>query len=64
MTPKKAREYIENFVKYIIPNIVHVDTPSKRIYLNNMTDEEAIFVAEEFTRMEIEAAKLREGPLQ
>jgi hypothetical protein len=60
-TPAQARHYIANFAKHTIPGTQYVDFPSGRIFLNNMTDEEAVKVA--VGLMEIEARAAR-GPIQ
>jgi hypothetical protein len=57
MTPDKARCYIGNFTKYIIPGTEYVDFPSSRIYINNMTDDEAVKVAHGLMEIEARATK-------
>lgn len=57
MTPVEARNYIAVFRKHTIPGTDYVNTSSgRRIQLNDMSDEDAVFIAGEFQRMEIEAA--------
>lgn len=60
MTPSpvdEARRYIAIFAKHTLPGTTWVDTATRRIDLDQMTDEDALFVAREFKRMEIEAAR-------
>lgn len=60
MTPAQAREYIQHFRTHVLPGTDHVDTSAKRrIWLDNMSDADALFVAGEFARIEAEAAKGR-----
>jgi hypothetical protein len=55
-----ARAYIAHFRKYIVPGTDHVVTSEGRhIMLDDMTDDDAVFVGAEFARMEAEAAKRR-----
>lgn len=55
-----AREYIAVFRKHTLPGTTYVETNAGTIQLDNMTDEEALFVAGEFKRMEIAAANIGE----
>lgn len=60
MTPSpvdEARRYIATFAKRTLPGTAWVETATRRIDLDQMTDEDALFVAGEFKRMEIEAAR-------
>lgn len=58
MSPANARIYIALFRRYTLPGADHVDTSSgRRIWLDDMTDADAQLVAEEFSRMEAEAAR-------
>lgn len=57
MTDAEARAYIEMFCRHTLPGTEWVDTGKRRIYLNAMSDDDALFVASEFQRMEVEAAK-------
>lgn len=57
LTPEAARSYIAIFRKHTLPGAQYIDTQSRRIELDSMTDDEALFVAEEFQRMEAAAAK-------
>ena len=55
-----AREYIAHFRKYVVPGTDHVVTSEGRhIMLDNMTDDDAVFIGAEFAKMEAEAAKRR-----
>lgn len=60
----EARKYIDCFRTHTIPGTHYVETGSRRILLDEMNDDEAVFVASEFQRMEAEAALLRKGPTQ
>lgn len=60
-TPEEARSYIAIFRKHTISGTDTVYTNAGQINLDSMTDEEALFVAKEFRRMEIEAAQQRKG---
>jgi hypothetical protein len=58
MTPDEARAYIAVFRKHTVPGTDYVHTSSGRdIRLDDMTDEDALFVAKGFQFMEAEAAK-------
>jgi hypothetical protein len=52
-----AREYIAVFRRHTLPGTQYVDTNVRRIHLDHMTDEDALFVAGEFQRMEEEATR-------
>ena len=54
----QARDYIRVFCTHTIPGTTWVDTTKRRIQLDDMSDEEALFVASEFQRWEAEAAAL------
>lgn len=57
-TPEAARTYIVLVRKYIVPGMNRVTTNGGRnIDLDNMTDEDAMFCAEQFRGWEIEAAQ-------
>ena len=60
---KEARDYINKFCQTFSESedkmITYVDTPTRRIDLIGMTDEDALFVANEFQNMTAEAAKRR-----
>jgi hypothetical protein len=60
-TPSQARHYIANFAKHVVPGTEYVDFPSGRIYLNQMTDEQAVKVAIGLMEIEAQAGK---GPVQ
>lgn len=60
MTPKEARAYIKNFSKHTVPGAEYVDTATRRIHFNDMSDEDALFVANDLIRIENEAAQRRE----
>jgi hypothetical protein len=60
-TPAQARHYIANFAKHTMPGTQYVDFASGRIFLSNMTDNEAVRVA--IGLMEIEA-QAQKGPIQ
>lgn len=65
MTPSEARKYIAVFRKHTVPGTSYVDTSSgRRIELDQMSDDDALFVAAEFQRMEAEAAHRRSGQSQ
>lgn len=53
----KARAYIIIFREHTLPGTLWVDTGERRIRLDSMTDDDALFVAGEFQRMEAEAAR-------
>jgi hypothetical protein len=57
-TPAEARAYIAVFRKHTLSGTEYVDTQHRRIQLNDMTDDDALFVASEFKRMEIAAAAI------
>ncbi len=58
MTPQEARKYIENFNHIIGKKVTYVDfNHGERVHFNNMTDEQAIRVANCFMDMEAEAAE-------
>ena len=60
----EARRYIEWMVRTVLPpGAEWADAGDKRIYFDNMDDDEALFVATEFKRMEAEAAAMRRGKL-
>ena len=62
MTPVEARAYIAQCrTSLLAPHrIDHVDTSTgRRIWLDRMTDADALFVADGFRHMEIEAASHR-----
>jgi hypothetical protein len=54
---RNARHYIKTFCTYTLPGTEWVDTKTRRIQLDNMTDDDALFVASEFQRMEAEVAR-------
>ena len=54
-----ARLYIELFRKHTLPGCDHVQTSERRIELDSLPDDDALFVAREFQRMETEAAARR-----
>lgn len=65
MNPEEARRYIAIFRRHTMPGTQYVDTSEKRrIWLDRMTDADALFVAGEFQRMETEAAKLSQRRAQ
>jgi hypothetical protein len=53
----EARAYIGLFRRHIMPGTKWVETDERRIRLDDMTDDDALFVAGEFKRMEAEAAR-------
>lgn len=54
----QARQYIATFRKHTLPGTAWVDTETRRIHLDDMTDDDdALFVAGEFARMEAKAAR-------
>lgn len=53
----KAREYIAVFCRHTLPGTKWVDTADRRIRIEHMSDEDALFVAGEFQLMEAEAAR-------
>lgn len=57
VTPAQARHYIRTFREHTLPGTKWVETNERRIYLDKMTDDDALFVASEFARMEAEAAR-------
>lgn len=60
----KARDYIAQFRRHILPGAQYVDTGKRRIQLDHLNDKDALFVAGEFERMETEAARRRLGRVQ
>ena len=56
---KKARGYIKQFSKDLGRQIDYVDTPSRRIVFKTMSDDDAIFIANEFQAMTSQALKER-----
>jgi len=60
---EEARRYIAIFRRHTVPGAQYVDTQTRRIWLDRLSDEDALFVAAEFQRMEAEAAKRRRGRL-
>jgi hypothetical protein len=56
-TPEQARAYIALFRKYTLPGVTYVDTGTRKIQLDQMSDDDAVFVAREFQRMEAEAGR-------
>jgi hypothetical protein len=64
LTPIEARGYITYFRTHVLPGCDHVDTSAgRRIRLGRMTDADALFVANEFRRMEQRAAALSKARL-
>jgi hypothetical protein len=57
ITPQQARNYIETFSKHVFKGMEYVDFPSGRIYLNDMTDAQAIKVAYGLMYIEDQATK-------
>lgn len=57
--PKEAREYIKDFYRKLgrEPETGFVDTNERRIDFVNMTDDDAIFVANQFASMRSEAGR-------
>lgn len=56
-----ARQYIHNFKRFVMPGIDWVETnDGTRIYLNKMTDDEALMIAAQFVLMEQQAATRRQ----
>jgi hypothetical protein len=65
MTPDEARVYVAMFRTHIIPGTAFVHTNKNReICLDDMTDDEALFVAKGFKEMEVEAARKSKGRKQ
>ena len=58
-SPADARAYVGIFRRHTLPGTEYVDTGLRRIWLDHMTDSDALFVAGEFRRMEMEAAARR-----
>lgn len=66
MTPAEARTYISNF-HHIVGKptpIKWVETPTRTITFDQMTDQEALWVASEFQKWELEAGRPTGVPLQ
>lgn len=57
--PADARCYVAGFRRFTLPGTTHVDTGRRRIWLDRMSDSDAVFVAGEFRRMEAEALARR-----
>jgi hypothetical protein len=57
ITAEQARQYIKEFQQYTFHGVEYVDFASGRIYLNNMTDEQAIKVCYGLMDIEEQAAK-------
>ena len=53
----EARAYIMAFRRQALPSAKWVDANLRRIWLERMTDEEALFVAEEFRKMQAETER-------
>ena len=64
MSPAEARVYIALFCKYTLPGTTYVQTNLRRIEIDSMTDDDALFVAAEFREMEAKAAARRKVPTQ
>ena len=60
-TAREARTYIATFRQHTMPGTRYVETDTRRIELDHMTDADAVFVAREFMRMETEAARRSAG---
>jgi hypothetical protein len=57
---ENARAYIRYFRTYVLPGCDHITTNDKRqIWLDDISDEDALFVAREFGIMEAKAAGRR-----
>lgn len=58
MTPEEARAYITIFRTHTVPGTSYVNTSAgRRIELDDMTDDDALFVAEGFQDIERWAAQ-------
>lgn len=57
ITAEQARHYIDTFSKHVLKGMNYVDFPSGRVYLNDMTDEQAIKVAYGLMDIEEQASK-------
>lgn len=57
ITPEQARHYINNFSKHVLRGTEYVEFPSGRINFSNMTDEQAIKVANGLMELETEAMR-------
>lgn len=59
--PAKARTYIIEFMDSLHKDHAtgFVDTPSQRIYFKDMSDDQAVFIANEFLGWTAEGAKQR-----
>lgn len=62
--PVEAREYIKKFSQRLGREIEYVETATRRIGFATMSDEDAVFVANELQNMGIEAAKKYKGYYQ
>lgn len=56
--PFAARARITRFRRVLVPGTDYVQTSHRRIWLDRMTDSDAVWVAGEFRRMEEEAAAM------
>jgi len=63
-TPEEARAYISIFGKHTLPGCDTVHTNAGEIKLDNMSDDEALFVAREVKRMEVEGTSGTRSPIQ
>lgn len=59
--PQEARDWIKQFMRDLGKDheTGFVDTPSRRIHFNDMSDDDALFVANELQGWTAEAAKQR-----
>jgi hypothetical protein len=57
--PGDARAVIARFRRVVMPGTDYVTTPHRRIWLDRISDSDAVFVAGEFRRMEAAAMALR-----
>jgi hypothetical protein len=56
-TPEQARHYIATFREHTLPGADYADFPSGRIHFDNMTDDQAVKVAQALMEIEAEAGK-------
>ena len=65
MTPAEAREYISQFHHAAgCQPITFVQTQTRRIHMNNMTDDDAVQVALMMKNMELSAGRPEGVPVQ
>jgi hypothetical protein len=57
-TPEQARAYIDLFRRVVAPGTTHVDTNMRRVWLDKMTDNDALEIAPLLRTLEVNTARL------